>query len=385
MARYGFIGFEPAGVPSPCFVVDRSLLEKNLECLAKVQRRSKAKILMALKGFSMYSLFPLIKKYLPGVCASGLHEALLGREFFGKEVHTYSPAYKEAEFKEIMAASDHIIFNSFSQWHRFKDLLVSGDRKIEAGLRINPEVSTAQTACYDPCGEFSRLGITLDQFEPDALEGISGLHFHALCEQDAEDFVKVADVFEEKFRPYLKQMKWLNFGGGHWITKPGYNIDLLCETLLHFRKEYDVRVYLEPGEAVVINTGVLVGTVLDVVRNGMDIAILDTSASTHMPDVLEMPYRPDVWGAAEKGVKKYTYRLGGPSCLAGDVIGDYSFPEPLKVGQRVVLDDMSHYTMVKTTTFNGVKLPGIGIYDSKTREFELVKEFGYADFKERLS
>lgn len=371
-------------LPSPCYVVDEGLLRQNLEILNGVQRRTGCKILLALKGFSMFSTFPLVGQYLAGTTASSLFEARLGREEMGGEVHIFSPAYPEEDLDEILSICDHMVFNSFAQWEKHRERVCSSPRKIECGIRLNPEYSEAHTAIYDPCSPFSRLGVTLKNFEPEKLEGIDGLHFHTLCEQNSDALEHTAKVIEEKFGPYLKGLKWLNFGGGHHITRPDYDIPRLERTIQHFQEKYGVQVYLEPGEAVALNTGFLVATVLDTLHNGMDIVILDASAACHMPDVLEMPYRPKILGAGEPGEKPYTFRLGGNTCLAGDIIGDYSFDAPLKPGDRLVFCDMAHYSMVKNNTFNGINLPSIAIH-TEAGEIRVVRRFGYEDFKNRLS
>ncbi|UZJ45076.1 carboxynorspermidine decarboxylase [Marinimicrobium sp. C6131] len=383
-----FHHFDPQRVPSPCFVVDVAAVEENLKLLNRVQRESGAKVLAALKAFSCWRLGDLTARYLSGTCASGLHEARLGREYYGGEVHTYSAAFRESDLKEILDISDHVVFNSFSQWRRFRDLALAAQRRrpqLRFGLRINPEHSEGEVPLYDPCAPGSRMGVPASRFEPDLLEGISGLHFHTLCEQDVPPLERTVKAVEEKFGPWLAQMEWVNFGGGHHITQPGYQVDALIELIKDFSRRHDVQVYLEPGEAVAIHTGVLVAEVLDITWNQLDQAILDTSATCHMPDTLEMPYRADIWGAGEPGEFAHTYRLGGMTCLAGDVMGDYSFAEPLRVGQRLLFDDMSHYTMVKTSTFNGIPLPSIALWDSRTDELEVVRQFGYEDFKTRLS
>ncbi len=332
----------------------------------------------------MFSLYPLIKKYLSGVTSSSLFEARLGFEEMGSEVHIYAPAYEEKEFDEILGYCDHIIFNSFGQWNKFKDRVKNSPRKIGCGIRINPEYSEIETDIYNPCFDNSRLGVTLTNFEPENLDGIEGLHFHTMCEQNSDTLKRTIEVVDKKFGKYLHGMKWVNFGGGHHITRPDYDIETLVQSILFMKEKYGIEVYLEPGEAVALNTGYLVSTVLDIVENGMNIAILDTSAACHMPDVLEMPYRPAIIGAGLPDEYAYTYRLGGPTCLAGDIIGDYSFKEPLKPGDRIVFCDMAHYTMVKNNTFNGVNLPSIGLFD-EADGFKLVKQFGYEDFKSRLS
>jgi carboxynorspermidine decarboxylase len=368
---------------TPCYVVDESLLLKNLEILNLVQERSGAKILLAQKAFSMFRVYPLLAQYLCGTAASGLYEAKLGRETFGGEVHTFSPAFREDEFDEILEVSDHIIFNSISQWKRFSSRARKAGK--QCGLRVNPEHSTQEGhAIYDPCAPCSRLGVTPGGFTPDALDGLSGLHFHTLCEQNADALAETVEAFERKFGQYLSGLKWLNLGGGHHITRPDYDLDLLVKTVLHLRETYGVEVYLEPGEAVALNAGFLVSTVLDTLHNGMDLAILDTSAACHMPDVLEMPYRPNIIGGGQPGKGACTVRLGGPTCLAGDIIGDYSFDAPLKPGDRVVFCDMAIYSMVKNNTFNGMRLPDIVLRRADGSD-ELVRRFGYEEFKTRLS
>jgi carboxynorspermidine decarboxylase len=371
-------------LPSPCFVVDEVAVEENLRLLNRVRQESGAKVLAALKAFSMWSLGPLVGKYLSGTCASGVHEARLGREHYGGEVHTYSAAYSEADLKEVLKLSDHVVFNSPGQWQRFRSICESfPGRKF--GLRVNPEHSEGAVALYDPCAPFSRLGTPRAAIRPGDLDGLTGLHFHTLCEQDLPPLERTLKAFEEKFGELLKGMAWVNFGGGHHITRPGYQIESLISLVKEFSKRWNVQVYLEPGEAVAYRSGVLIAEVLDVVHNGMPVAILDTSATCHMPDTLEMPYRAQIIGAGEPGAQPHTYRLGGQSCLAGDVIGDYSFAQPLEIGQRLVFEDMAYYTMVKTTTFNGVRLPSIAIWNSVTGAVRVVRDFGYEDFKGRLS
>jgi carboxynorspermidine decarboxylase len=376
--------FDPNTVPSPCFVVDEAALRDNLEALADIRRRSGAKVLLALKAFAMFDQFPLIREYLDGTCASGLYEARLGREEFQKEVHTFSPAYTEEEFGDILRLSDHIIFNSFSQWQRFKPICMEKGDTRRFGLRINPECSEAPVALYDPCAPKSRLGIRRAEFEEKDLDGITGLHFHVLCEQNADALGRTLGAVERGFGELLPALQWLNFGGGHHITRSDYDRELLCQLVLRFRETYGVSVYLEPGEAVALNAGILVASVQDVIQNEMDIAILDVSATCHMPDVLEMPYRPEVLNAALPGDKPYSYRLAGPSCLAGDVIGDYSFDEPFGIGDRLLFMDMAHYTMVKTTMFNGMKHPAIAAWDADSGNMRIVRQFTYEDYRSRM-
>ncbi len=392
--REYFTHFDPARVPSPCFVIDKAAVEDNLKILNRVQRESGAKVLGALKAFSCWSLAPLVREYLSGTCASGLHEARLGKEEFGGEVHCYSAAYKEADLLEILQVADHVLFNSFSQWSRFKPLALKAQQKrpeLQFGIRINPEHSEGEVALYDPCAPCSRMGVPIAEFEkaveqtPDILDGISGLHFHTLCQQDLPPLDRTLNIVIKKFGKYFKQIGWINFGGGHHISREDYQVDDLIDMLKNFQANYDLQVYLEPGEAVAIRSGVLVAEVLDITWNTMAQAILDTSATCHMPDVLEMPYRADIVGAGMPNELPHTYRLGGVTCLAGDVIGDYSFPQPLQVGQRLMFDDMAQYTMVKTTTFNGINLPAIALWDSRTNQLDVIREFGYSDFKHRLS
>jgi len=371
-------------VKTPCYIVDESLLLKNLELLQSVRQRTGCSILLAQKGFSMYSLYPLIGSYLQGVTSSSLFEARLGYEEMGKEVHVFAPAYIEDEFDELLSYSDHIVFNSFEQFDKYKAKMKAvTSRKIECGIRINPEYSEIDTPIYNPCYLHSRLGVTLSNFRPDLLEGIDGLHFHTMCEQNSDTLERTIKVVDEKFGKYIKGMKWLNLGGGHHITRPDYDIETLVRSISFLQDKYGVKIYLEPGEAVVLNTGFLVAGVLDIVDNGMKIAILDASAACHMPDVLEMPYRPNIIGAGKAGEFEYTYRLGGNTCLAGDITGDYSFRKPLKQGDKLVFCDMAHYTMVKNNTFNGLNLPSIAFYSEKAGT-RIIKQFGYESFKARL-
>lgn len=371
-------------LPTPCFLVDENRLVQNLAVLRDVAERTGAKILLAQKAFSMFSVYPLLREYLAGTTASGLYEARLGHEEFGGETHVYSPAYAEGEFQEILHYADHIVFNSFTQWKAYGSLARAAGKSC--GLRVNPECSTqpAEHAIYDPCSPGSRLGITEENFQPELLDGIDGLHFHTLCEQNADDLVRTVEAFEERFGKYMEGMKWLNLGGGHHITRDDYDVETLVQCVNYLREKYHVQIYLEPGEAVVLNAGYLISTVLEVMKNGKEIAILDTSAACHMPDVLEMPYRPPVFRADEPGKKAFTYLLTGRSCLAGDVIGEYSFDNTLRPGDQVVFEDMALYTMVKTNTFNGVPLPLIAIRRADGTD-EAVRMFGYEDFKNRLS
>ncbi len=369
-------------IRTPYYVTDESLLIRNLEILKSVAERTDCKILLAQKAFSMYAVYPLIGKYLAGTTASGLYEAKLGYEEMGGEVHVYSAAYREDEMDEICQICDHIVFNSCAQVDKYREKVLSCGK--EFGLRVNPEFSTGDHEIYDPCSKGSRMGTTLGNICEESLVGMSGIHFHTLCEQNSDDLVSTLKAVEEKFGKYLHQMKWVNFGGGHHITRADYDIELLVKAINEFKQKYDVQVYLEPGEAVALNAGFLVTEVLDIIQNGMDIAILDTSAACHMPDVIEMPYRPNIIGAELSQEKEFTYRLGGPTCLAGDVIGDYSFDTKLKIGDKLIFCDMAIYSMVKNNTFNGMKLPSI-VLAKACGCLEVIKEFGYSDFKERLS
>jgi carboxynorspermidine decarboxylase len=371
-------------LPSPCWLLEEKKLRQNLELLREVKEKSGAKILLALKGYALWKSFPLIQKYLDGCCASGLYEAKLAAEEFSREVHTYSPAFKEEEIEEIAAISHHMVFNSPAQFKYFSQKAKEINSKLSLGLRVNPEYSESPKEIYNPCGLNSRLGTTLENFDKSILEACNGLHFHALCEQDSSALENVLKNFEEKFGAYLSKMKWVNFGGGHHITRKGYDVDRLIALIVSFKERYGVEVYLEPGEAIGWETGPLIATILDIVHNGMEIAILDTSAEAHMPDTIIMPYRAEVRGAGKAGEKAHTYRLAGNTCLAGDIMGDYSFDRPLQIGERIFFEDQMHYTMVKATTFNGIKLPSIAIEDINGK-IEMVREFTYRDFKERLS
>lgn len=389
-------------LPTPCYVVDEALIERNLEVLSGVMERTGAKILLAQKAFSMYALYPLIGNYLCGATASGLYEARLCAEEMQEplragdrkpENHIFSPAYQERDFLEILQYCDHIVFNSWKQVQKFGPRAKAAGKSI--GLRVNPECSTQEGhEIYDPCAPGSRLGVTCENFEKDCTSGggldeellsmLDGLHFHTLCEQDSDDLEKTLDAVEEKFGRYLQGMKWINFGGGHHITRPGYDVPRLERCIGRMQERYGLIVYLEPGEAVALHAGFLLTTVLEILQNGNEIAILDASAACHMPDVLEMPYRPPLQKSGKPGEKAYTYRLGGPTCLAGDIIGEYSFETPLREGDRLVFEDMAIYSMVKNNTFNGMPLPAIALR-RKNGDCQVVKQFGYEDFKGRLS
>ncbi|WP_415716249.1 carboxynorspermidine decarboxylase [Maridesulfovibrio sp.] len=385
-SAYGFNLFE---AKTPCYIVDEDLLEKNLEVLASVRERAGCKILLALKCFAMFSTFPQLARKLDGVCASSPHEARLGREEFGKEVHTFAAAYSESDITDLCETSDHIVFNSFAQLDNFRPVIheyCSGEeRSIEIALRINPEHSEGTVPIYDPCSPGSRLGIRRAHFDTDNLDGVVGLHWHNLCEQDADCLERTIAAVESGFADILPRMQYVNFGGGHHITREGYDVDLLVDLIVRFKKKWDVDVYLEPGEAVALNSGFLVATVLDVIEADMPIVIMDSAVPCHMPDVIEMPYRPHIVDSGEAGEKAWTCRVGGPSCLAGDVAGEYSFDKPLKAGDRLVFTDMAIYSMVKTNTFNGIQLPSICLYNSKDDSIRVVREFDYEDFKTRLS
>jgi len=368
-------------LPSPCYLVDAARLRANGRILARVQREADCKILLALKGFALCRTFPMLREYLAGTTASSLHELRLGKEEFGGEAHIYAPAFRDDEFDEIAGLADHLVLNSPAQWQRFR----ARSRGRSCGLRVNPQHSEVATPIYDPCAPGSRLGVIRDSIAPGDLEGIEGLHFHTLCELNADALARTLPAFEERFGDLLPGLRWVNMGGGHHISRPDYDVDQLIALVRDFRARHGVAVYLEPGEAIALHTGVLVARVLDTLHNDMPLAILDTSATAHMPDVLEMPYRPDIAGAGLPGERAHTYRLGGLTCLAGDVIGDYSFDAPLQPGDKLVFGDMAHYTMVKNTTFNGVGLPAIVLADSEAGTAEVVKTFGYQDYRGRLS
>ncbi len=376
-------------IHTPCYIVQERALKENLEQLAGLARETGCRILLAQKAFSMFRVYPLIGNYLAGTTASGLYEARLGAECMGKENHIFSPAYREEEMGEILSLCGHVVLNSPQQIRRYKRQILAAGRS--PGLRVNPECSTQEGhAIYDPCAPGSRLGTTLSQLEralaetPDLLEGIEGLHFHTLCEQDADALAVTLDAVVEKFGVYMAKMKWVNLGGGHHITRPGYHMETLKQCIRRVQKLCGGTVYLEPGEAVALQAGTLRTSVLEVTENGVQTAILDASAACHMPDVLEMPYRPPLSGAGLPGERPFTYRLAGPTCLAGDVIGDYSFDRPLETGDVVEFQDMAIYSMVKNNTFNGMALPDI-VLEREDGSRELVRRFGYEDFKGRLS
>ncbi|MBR4022904.1 MAG: carboxynorspermidine decarboxylase [Ruminococcus sp.] len=369
-------------IETPCYIIDEAKLKHNLEILSQVEKNTGCKILLAQKAYSCYHTYPLISQYISGTACSGLFEARLGYEKMGKENHVFSAAYREDEIDEIISYCGHIIFNSFTQLDKYRDKVLKSGKKI--GLRINPELSTQEGhEIYDPCSPKSRLGITLKNFKSDNLDGVSGLHFHTLCEQNSDDLEKTLDAVEEKFGDILKKMEWINFGGGHHITRSDYDIPRLERCIKRMQDKYGLEVYLEPGEAIALNAGYLVTTVLDITENDMPIAILDTSAACHMPDVLEMPYRPPLKDSGLNGEKKYSYRLASQTCLAGDMIGEYSFDKALEIGNMLIFEDMAIYSMVKNNTFNGMPLPSIAIMH-EDNSIEYLKKFSYADFESRL-
>ncbi|HEL1907951.1 TPA: carboxynorspermidine decarboxylase [Streptococcus suis] len=370
-------------VPTPAYVIDEAKLVNNIEILKSVQDRTGCKVLLAQKAFSMYATYPLISQYLVGTTASGLYEAKLGREEFGGEVHVFAPAFKDADLEEILEIADHIVFNSERQLRKHVDKCRAAG--VSVGLRINPECSTqGDHALYDPCAAGSRFGVRIDQFSEDLLDLVDGLHFHTLCEQNSDDLKTTLDAVEDKFGPYLHRIKWLNMGGGHHVTREDYDLDLLISSIQHMQETYGLEVYIEPGEAIALNAGYLVTEVLDIVENGIETLVLDASATCHMPDVLEMPYRPPLRHGFEAGEKAFTYRLSSNTCLTGDIIGDYSFEKPVEIGDKLYFEDMAIYSFVKNNTFNGIGLPSLAIMD-KAGDCRIIKEFGYEDFKGRLS
>ena len=370
-------------VPTPAYVIDEAKLVNNLEILKSVQERTGCKVLLAQKAFSMYATYPLISQYLAGTTASGLYEAKLGREEFGGEVHVFAPAFKDADLEEILEIADHIVFNSERQLKKHVEKCRAAG--VSIGLRINPECSTqGDHALYDPCALGSRFGVRIDQFSEDLLDLVDGLHFHTLCEQNSDDLKTTLDAVEAKFGPYLHRIKWLNMGGGHHVTREDYDLDLLISSIQHMQETYGLEVYIEPGEAIALNAGYLVTEVLDIFENGIETLVLDASATCHMPDVLEMPYRPPLRHGFEAGEKAYTYRLSSNTCLTGDIIGDYSFEKPVEIGDKLYFEDMAIYSFVKNNTFNGIGLPSLVLMD-KTGDCRIVKSFGYEDFKGRLS
>ena len=378
-------GFDPRAVPSPCFLVDAARLRANAAILERVRAATGCRILLALKAFAMWSAFGHLRWALDGVCASSPNEARLGREEFGGEVHAFAAAYSPASLTEIVRHADHVVFNSLGQLERLRPVIETAPRRVGLALRVHPGRSEGHTPIYDPCAPGSRLGILREELGDSLPEGVEGLHFHALCQHGADALERILTAFEERFARFLPGLSYVNFGGGHHITRPGYDLGLLTRLIRDFQERHGLRVYLEPGEAAALDAGFLVAEVLDVVERGTPQAILDTAVPCHMPDVLEMPYRPHIVGSGLPGEKPFTYRLGGVSCLAGDVAGDYSFDRPLAVGDRLVFTDMAIYSMVKTNTFNGVDLPAILLLEPGEAKPRLVRSFGYPDFKERLS
>ncbi|MEY3876484.1 MAG: hypothetical protein RLZZ191_167 [Pseudomonadota bacterium] len=374
-----FAHFDLYRVPSPAFVVDEAALRRNLAILADVKARSGAKILCAMKAFSMWKVAPVIGEYLDGVCSSGLWESRLARDYYNGEIATYCAGYKEADMAEIIEISDHVIFNSPRQHRRFAAFL---NDSVDVGLRLNPEHAEGEVAKYDPCSPGSRLGFPVSQLKPEHLEGVSGLHFHTLCEQDFEPLKRTWEALKPQIAPYFGQLRWLNFGGGHHITRADYQRDDLVAFIQRVRTETGLDVYLEPGEAIALDTGILIGELLDVFENGLPVGITDISATCHMPDVIEAPYRPAMLGELQDGP---AVRLGGPSCLAGDIIGDYRLPVAAEAGARFAFLDQAHYSMVKTNTFNGVPLPSIWLWNSDTDALECVRAFDWTEFRDRLS
>jgi len=385
VANKRFLEIAQGTIATPVYLIDETLIEENMRILQHVKDRTGCKIFHALKAYASFATFPMMSKYLDGTCASGLNEARLGYEEFKKEVHTFGAAYNEKEIEQILKYSDTIIFNSFYQLEKYGKM--ARKNGVHIGLRVNPGHAEVASDMYNPCAPSSRLGIVHDIFSEEFSKHktiVDGLHFHAMCEQNSDVLERILKFFDKLYGPYIKGLKWVNFGGGHHITRDDYDIERLIKLINNFKKKYGVQVYLEPGEASVLNAGVLIASVLDIVKNEMEIAILDTSAETHMPDVLLMPYRPNIMKSAQPNEKKYTYRIAGPSCLAGDIVGDYSFDEPLKRGDRLVLTDMALYSIAKSTTFNGINLPDIAVIrDGGT--IELVKTFGYRDYRNRQS
>ncbi|MEM8955532.1 MAG: carboxynorspermidine decarboxylase [Verrucomicrobiota bacterium] len=376
---------DPESVPSPCYVIGLDELEANGEVLARVADRSGARILLALKAYGAFATFPLISRYLAGASGSSPHEIRLAAEELGKEVHACAPIYREQDLEVILPRVSHITFNSVGQWKRHQEAVEAKGSSVKVAIRLNPEHSEGGPSVYDPCAPGSRLGVTAEALKGVSLEGVTGFHFHTLCENGSDALERMLAAAEQRFGELMVEAEWINLGGGHLITSPDYNVDRLCEIIIALRERFGVAVYLEPGEAIAFNAGVLVATVEDIVANGGMTAILDSSATAHMPDILEMPYRPVVSGAGAPGEFAHTYRLGGATCLAGDVIGEYSFRERLRVGQRIVFEDMAHYTMVKNTTFNGLGLPAIATFSGREGHASIVREFGYEDFRSRLS
>jgi len=371
-------------IKTPCYLLDLSALKSNGMIINEVAKKSGCKALLALKAFAAWQVFPEISQYYSGTCSSSLDESRLGFEEFGGEVHAFSPAYRDSEIQDYIRWCSHLSFNSLSQWERHKPAVLNSEKKVSCGLRVNPEHCEVETAIYNPCRAGSRLGIRTGELKEFDFDGIEGLHFHALCENNADALERTLNAFEERFSKYIDGMKWVNFGGGHHITRKDYDTDLLIDLIREFRKRWGTEIYIEPGEACALNAGWLITEVIDIKENEGMIAIVDASATAHMPDVLEMPYRPHIVGSGKPEEKRFTYRFGGPSCLSGDDIGTYSFDSELKPGDRLAFTDMAHYTMVKNTTFNGVRLPDIALWDSGKNSIEVLRHFSYEDFKSKL-
>lgn len=372
-----------AHVPSPCYVIDERAIEENCQVLDRVQKETGCKILLAIKGFAVFSLFPTIRKYLHGTSASGLYEARLGKEEFGKEVHVFAPSYDDHEFSQLLQISDHMVFNSVAQWERLRPIVQKNPRKISCGIRINPEYSEVKTGMWDPCARYTRFGVKADDLKS-LPEGIEGIHFHAMNQQNSDALERLIAVIEKKFGNHLSRVKWVNFGGGQLITSPSYDVERLCRVITDFRKKHGVDVYMEPGEAVALDAGILLSTVLDIVHNEMDVAILDVSAWAHMQDILTVSYRPEIIGGYAPSQSRHTYRLASRTCLSGDIIGDYSFPEPLHRGSRIMFSDNASYSVVSNNVFNGLPLPGIAILTG-SNEVRIARKSSYDDYESRLS
>ncbi len=379
-------GLDLESVEAPSYVIDLEKLRSNGRLLAEVQRRSGCKVLLALKAFAVWRTFPEFKEFLAGTCSSGVHEARLAREKFGKEVHFYSPGLRESEIQEVAQLADHLVFNSMGQYERFYPHFRDAQRPIQFGFRINPECRVSKFEQYDPSAPRCRFGLRADEIGRELPPGIEGLHFHNLCEQGIEPLKKTLAAVEAKFGHLIEQAKWMNFGGGHYITSPGYDVDGLVDLIVDFRRRYQIDVYLEPGEAVALDAGVLVASVLDVIERGKEsVAVLDVSPSNHMPDILEMPYTPELVGSVPLADAPFQYELGSSSCLSSDIVGNYGFDKPLQIGQKLVFLDQAVYTMVKSSNFNGLKMPNIATYDSKTGTLVQILKLGYQDFRDRLS
>lgn len=384
-ANNRFLRIADSAISTPVYLLDETLIKENMQVMRYVKDRTGCRILHALKAYASFATFPMMSRYLDGTSASGLHEARLGYEKFGKEVQTFGAAYREKEIRQILKYSSAVIFNSFYQLQKFGNAAKKG--RVKIGLRVNPGHAEVATEMYNPCAPYSRLGIIHDVFNeefPKHKKIVDGLHFHAMCQQNSDVLERILKSFEKLYGKYIKGLKWVNFGGGHHITRSDYDLERLIKLINAFRNKYGVQVYLEPGEASVYEAGVLISSVLDIVKNKVEVAIIDASAETHMPDVLLMPYRPQIMKSGQPNEKKYTYRIAGPSCLAGDIIGDYSFGQPLKRGDKLIFSDMALYSIVKSTTFNGINLPDIAVIRDGGM-IEVVKKFGYKDYRDRQS